>query len=79
MLATFDLGEEVLNSIEAGTMSFAVDQQQYLQGHLPVIQLILNLQNGHVIGGGLAILTGPGFVDSTNVAQVREGVAAQTR
>ena len=79
MLATFDLGEEVLNSIEAGTMSFAVDQQQYLQGHLPVIALVLNLQNGHVIGGGQAILTGPGFVDATNVAQVKEGVAAQTR
>ncbi len=79
MLATFDLGEEVLNSIEAGTIAFGVDQQQYLQGHLPVIMLTLNIQNGHVIGGGQAILTGPGFVDSTNVAQVKEGVAAQTR
>jgi simple sugar transport system substrate-binding protein len=79
MLATFDLGEEVLKSIEAGTMSFGVDQQQYLQGHLPVIALVLNIQNGHVIGGGQAILTGPGFVDSSNVAQVKEGVAAQTR
>ncbi len=78
-LATFDLGEEVLNSIEAGTIAFAVDQQQYLQGHLPVIQLVLNLQNGHVIGGGQAILTGPGFVDASNVAQVKQGVAAQTR
>lgn len=78
-LATFDLGEEVLNSIEAGTMSFAVDQQQYLQGHLPVIALALNLQNGHVIGGGQAVLTGPGFVDASNVAQVKDGVAAQTR
>ena len=79
MLATFDLGEEVLNSIEAGTILFAVDQQQYLQGHLPVIALVLNIQNGHVIGGGNAILTGPGFVDASNVAQVKDGVAAQTR
>ena len=79
ILATFDLGEEVLNSIEAGTLSFGVDQQQYLQGHLPVIMLVLNLQNGHVLGGGQAILTGPGFVDATNVAQVKSGVAAQTR
>jgi simple sugar transport system substrate-binding protein len=78
-LATFDLGEEVLNSIEAGTILFAVDQQQYLQGHLPVIQIVLNIQNGHVIGGGQAILTGPGFVDASNVAQVKDGVAAQTR
>lgn len=79
MLATFDLGEEVLNSIEAGTIEFGVDQQQYLQGHLPVIALKLNIENGHVIGGGQAILTGPGFVDSSNVSQVKEGVAAQTR
>lgn len=78
-LATFDLGEEVLNSIEAGTIVFAVDQQQYLQGHLPVVQLVLNILNGHVIGGGQAILTGPGFVDASNVAQVKDGVAAQTR
>jgi len=79
MLATFDLGEEVLNSIEAGTIAFAVDQQQYLQGHLPVIFLVLNIKNGHVVGGGQAVLTGPGFVDATNVAQVKDGVAAQTR
>ena len=78
ILATFDLGEEVLNSIDAGTIAFAVDQQQYLQGHLPVIQLVLNIENGLVIGGRQAILTGPGFVDASNVAQVRAGVAAQT-
>jgi len=79
MLATFDLGEEVLNSIEAGTIQFAVDQQQYLQGFLPVVQLVLYKQSGLVIGGGHAILTGPGFVDASNVAQVKDGVAAGTR
>jgi hypothetical protein len=40
---------------------------------------VLNIANGHVIGGGNAILTGPGFVDASNVAQVKDGVAAQTR
>jgi simple sugar transport system substrate-binding protein len=79
MLATFDLGEEVLNSIEAGTILFAVDQQQYLQGNLPVAMLALNIQSGLVVGGGLAVLTGPGFVDASNVAQVKDGVAAGTR
>ncbi len=78
-LATFDLGEEVLNSIDAGTIEFAVDQQQYLQGNLPVVQIVLNLESGLVIGGGQAILTGPGFVDAGNVGQVKDGVAAQTR
>ena len=33
-LATFDLSPDVLDAIEAGTMSFAIDQQQYLQGYL---------------------------------------------
>ncbi len=78
-LATFDLGEEVINSIEDGTVAFAVDQQPYLQGATPVYVLVTYIENGHVLGGGQAILTGPGFVDASNVDQVRAGVEAQTR
>lgn len=33
-LATFDLSPDVLDVIDAGDMSFAIDQQQYLQGYL---------------------------------------------
>lgn len=40
-LATFDLSPEVLDAIEAGDMLFAIDQQQYLQGYLPVVLLTL--------------------------------------
>ncbi|MBN1661714.1 MAG: substrate-binding domain-containing protein, partial [Anaerolineae bacterium] len=37
MLATFDLSPDVLTAIQDGEMLFAIDQQQYLQGYLPVV------------------------------------------
>ena len=44
-LATFDLSPEVLDAIEAGEMAFAVDQQQYIQGYLPIVFLTLYRRN----------------------------------
>ena len=41
MLATFDLSQDVLDAIKAGKMLFAIDQQQYLQGYLPIVFLTL--------------------------------------
>src|SRR3712207_1532501 len=38
-LATFDLSPQVLESVRDGNVLFAVDQQQYLQGYLPVVFL----------------------------------------
>jgi simple sugar transport system substrate-binding protein len=38
-LATFDLSPEVLTAVRDGDMLFAVDQQPYLQGFLPVMLL----------------------------------------
>ena len=58
----FDLSPDVLDAIEAGTMSFAIDQQQYLQGYLPIEFMKLYLTNLNTVGGGEAVLTGPGFV-----------------
>ena len=40
-LATFDLSPEVLEAIDAGTMLFAIDQQQYLQGYQGVTIMTL--------------------------------------
>ena len=40
-LATFDLSPEVLEAIVDGKMLFAIDQQQYLQGYLPIVLLTL--------------------------------------
>jgi simple sugar transport system substrate-binding protein len=69
-LATFDLSKDVLNAIKAGTMLFAVDQQQWLQGYLPVVFLVYYHLYGVMPGGGQPILTGPGIVDKTNVDTV---------
>jgi simple sugar transport system substrate-binding protein len=72
-LATFDLSPEVLQAIVDGNMLFAIDQQQYLQGYLPVLFLSQYARYGGLIpGGGGVILTGPGFVTADNAAAVIE-------
>ena len=53
----FDLTPELLGEIESGNVLFTVDQQQYLQGYLPILQLFLFQTNSNTIGGGLPILT----------------------
>jgi simple sugar transport system substrate-binding protein len=78
-LATFDLSPDVLTAIEEGEMLFAVDQQQYLQGYLPIQFLKLYKENLNTVGGGQPVLTGPGFVDQSNAAQVKDLADAGTR
>jgi simple sugar transport system substrate-binding protein len=78
-LATFDLSPDVLTAIEEGEMLFAVDQQQYLQGYLPIQFLKLYNENLNTIGGGQPVLTGPGFVDQSNAAEVKDLADAGTR
>jgi simple sugar transport system substrate-binding protein len=78
-IGTVDMSPEALDAIEAGTMEFAIDQQQYAQGYMSVVLLFLNLTNGHELGGGLPVYTGPGFVTKSNVANVKKLVAAGTR
>jgi simple sugar transport system substrate-binding protein len=69
-VATFDLSKDVLNAIKSGAMLFAIDQQQWLQGYLPVDFLVYYHLYGVLPGGGQPILTGPGVVDKTNVDTV---------
>jgi simple sugar transport system substrate-binding protein len=71
-LATFDLSADVLTAIKDGKMDFAIDQQQFLQGYLPIVILTnwaetRNLPTGD--GTGL-IMTGPGFVTAENAEDV---------
>lgn len=66
----FDMTPELLAAIEAGDVAFTVDQQQYLQGYLTVLFLYLNVTNQNTVGGGLPVLTGPGFVTPDNAAAV---------
>jgi simple sugar transport system substrate-binding protein len=78
-LATFDLSGDVVKAIKAGEIEFAVDQQQYLQGYLPVVFLTLYNTNANTVGGGLPVLTGPGFVDKTNADKVEQLAEEGTR
>jgi simple sugar transport system substrate-binding protein len=70
-VGTFDLSADVLKAISDGTMLFAIDQQQFLQGYLPVVFLTYYHLYGLMPGGGQPILTGPGFVTKDNVATVQ--------
>ena len=67
----FDMTPELLDAIEAGDVAFTVDQQQYLQGYLTVLFLYLNVTNQNTVGGGLPVLTGPGFVTPDNAGAVK--------
>jgi simple sugar transport system substrate-binding protein len=78
-LATFDLSSDVLDAIDRGEIMFAIDQQQYLQGYLPVVMLYLYKTNLNTVGGGLPVLTGPGIVDKSNAAKVKDLAAQGTR
>ena len=75
----FDLSSDLIDRIQAGEIAFTVDQQQYLQGYLPVILMHLQATNQNTAGGGLPILTGPGFVTPDNAATVAALVAEGTR
>jgi simple sugar transport system substrate-binding protein len=78
-LATFDLSPDVIKDIQAGNIEFAVDQQQYLQGYLPIVFLKLYKENLNTVGGGQPVLTGPGFVDKSNASTVAKLAEAGTR
>ena len=75
----FDLSTEILEYINADKMTFTIDQQQFLQGYLAVVFLYLNITNKNTVGGGLPVMTGPGFVDKSNVVAVQELVGKGTR
>jgi ABC-type sugar transport system substrate-binding protein len=78
-LATFDVSADVTKLIEDGKILFAVDQQPYLQGYLPVTFLTLQKRNGDVVGGGQPVYSGPGYVTKDNAAQVAKFAKNGTR
>lgn len=45
-VAGFDLTPEILRMVKAGTIAFTVDQQPYVQGFYPVVQLALYCRYG---------------------------------
>ncbi len=65
----FDLSPAVMDLINAGKVAFTIDQQQRLQGYLPIIVLHL-YNNGAGLLPGANIPSGPGFVDKSNATSV---------
>ena len=78
-LATFDVSEDVTTLIMNDKILFAVDQQPYSQGYLPVMFLTLQKRNGDVVGGGQPVYSGPGFVTKENAEQVATFATNGTR
>ena len=75
---TFDVGGAI-KEIQAGRMLFAIDQQQYLQGYLPVVFAVLYQTNLNTVGNGAPVLTGPGIINKANAARVAALAKAGTR
>lgn len=78
-IGTFDTNAALVEAIQGGDVQWAVDQQPYLQGYLAVDSLWLYLSNGNVIGGGQPTLTGPAFIDKSNIEAVAEYAKGGTR
>lgn len=78
-IGTFDTNAALVDAIQAGDVEWAVDQQPYLQGYLAVDSLWLYINNKNVIGGGQPTLTGPSFIDRSNIDAVAELAKAGTR
>ncbi|MCI5084459.1 MAG: substrate-binding domain-containing protein [Rhodovulum sp.] len=68
LVASFDLSAGFLQAVADGKAAFAIDQQQYLQGYLPVAFLALNAEYGLVPGGDVP--SGPNLVTQDAAAQV---------
>ena len=77
-VGTFDVGDSI-KYIQSGKMLFAIDQQQYLQGYLPVVFAVLFVSNLNTVGNGAPVLTGPGIINKANAARVAALAKAGTR
>ncbi len=77
-LATFDLSPDVLQALARGDMLFAIDQQQFEQGYLPIVLLKLFKSNLNTIANPV-LMTGPGFVTKDNALRVIDLSKAGTR
>ena len=71
VLGTFDFSPAVLAAVRTGRIEFAVDQQPYLQGFLPIVLLAERARYGLFPAQGEVIPTGPSFVTAKTAEQVQ--------
>jgi len=74
----FDFSEAAAESMQQGYLSFAIDQQQYLQGYLPVVMLANYVSTKNIFAPQyqnnstlqqIPLLTGPQFITVEKVRQ----------
>jgi simple sugar transport system substrate-binding protein len=75
-VAGFDLSPATITAIKGGWTGLVIDQQEWLQGYLPILQVCLTKVYGF---SGLHINTGAGFVDKSNVDLVAPLAAKNIR
>jgi simple sugar transport system substrate-binding protein len=68
-LCTFDISPAVIAALAKKEMGFAIDQQEWLQGYLPILFLANYAKYGSILQNDL-ILTGPSLVTSENAGKV---------
>lgn len=68
--STFDLSDEISAAIKAGNIAYAIDQQPYLQGYMPVVMLTLYNRYGIIPSNNMN--SGPGYVTKDNLALVEK-------
>ncbi|MDH6237788.1 substrate-binding domain-containing protein [Cryobacterium sp. CG_9.6] len=78
-VGTFDVSSDVTKLIQDDKILFAIDQQPYLQGYLPVTFFELYWSNGNIVGGGAPVYSGPGYITKENASQVAEYAGNGTR
>ena len=74
--AGFDLNVATVEAIRGGWTDLVIDQQQWLQGYLPILQICLTHNYQFT---GLHIDTGAGFAHADNVELLADLVAEQIR
>lgn len=67
-VGSFDLSANFLKAVSTGKAAFAIDQQQYLQGYLPVAFLALQAKYGLMPGGNVP--SGPNLITKDKAAMV---------
>ncbi|MBZ0295316.1 MAG: substrate-binding domain-containing protein [Anaerolineae bacterium] len=72
----FDLAPATVNGIRNGWTDLVIDQQQWLQGYLPILQICLSVKYGF---SGMHIDTGSGFAHADNIEQLAALVDEQIR
>ncbi len=74
--AGFDLSAATVSAIKGGWTDLVIDQQPWLQGYLPILQICLTKLYGF---SGLHINTGAGFADKNNIDMLTPLVEKEIR